>query len=256
MRIDVLRRFGYYSTESNGHLSRVRAVVPQAPRRDPQVDRPRPLDQRRDGRLPARLHRGAQLVRDRLPAAGSKEEPPRFAPENRGDEHGSYIIEALETGRLYRGHFNVVNDGCITNLPADCIVEVPGYVDRNGISIPRVGDLPLGCAAICNASVTRAAAGGARRPCAATSTLLKQAMMMDPLTGAVCNPPEIWQMTDEMLVAQARWLPQYSGEIPAARKRLASEKPLGTRGTAGAARLPTKSVEELREDKRQGKPRT
>ena len=44
-------------------------------------------------------------------------------------------------------------------------------------------------------------------------------------------------MTDEMLVAQAQWLPQYADEIPAAKKRLESEKPLGTRGTAGAARL-------------------
>ena len=33
--------------------------------------------------------------------------------------------------------------------------------------------------------------------------------MMDPLVGAVCNPEEIWQMVDEMLVAQAQWLPQY-----------------------------------------------
>ncbi len=36
---------------------------------------------------------------------------------------------------------------------------------------------------------------------------------MDPLTGAVCNPPEIWKMTDEMLIAQAQWLPQYSSQI-------------------------------------------
>jgi alpha-galactosidase/6-phospho-beta-glucosidase family protein len=34
-------------------------------------------------------------------------------------------------------------------------------------------------------------------------TLLKQAMLHDPLVGAVCNPEEVWQMTDEMLVAQA-----------------------------------------------------
>ena len=39
--------------------------------------------------------------------------------------------------------------------------------------------------------------------------LLKQAALMDPLTGAVCNPPEIWQMIDEMLIAQEEWLPQY-----------------------------------------------
>ena len=41
------------------------------------------------------------------------------------------------------------------------------------------------------------------------ATLLKQAMLHDPLVGAVCNPEEVWQMTDEMLVAQAKWLPQY-----------------------------------------------
>jgi alpha-galactosidase len=76
--------------------------------------------------------------------------------------------------------------------------------------------------------------------------LLKQAMLMDPLTAAVCTPPEISQMTDELLVAQAKWLPQYAHAIPAAEKRLASEKPLGTRSTKGAARLKTKTVEEMR----------
>ena len=48
----------------------------------------------------------------------------------------------------------MVNNGTITNLPDDAIVEVPGYVDYNGISIPKIGDLPLGCAAICNASIS------------------------------------------------------------------------------------------------------
>jgi alpha-galactosidase len=51
--------------------------------------------------------------------------------------------------------------------------------------------------------------------------LLRQAMMMDPLMGAVCNPPEIWRMADEMLVAQARWLPQYKKETAKAARRLA-----------------------------------
>ena len=39
-------------------------------------------------------------------------------------------------------------------------------------------------------------------------TLLKQAMLHDPLVGAVCDPNEVWQMADEMLVAQSQWLPQ------------------------------------------------
>ena len=47
-------------------------------------------------------------------------------------------------------------------------------------------------------------------------------LMMDPLTGAVCNPPEIWHMVDELLVAEAQWLPQWQHAIEEAKKRLAS----------------------------------
>jgi alpha-galactosidase len=148
---------------------------------------------------------------------------------------------------MYRGHFNVVNDGAIANLPDDCIVEVPCYVDRNGISVPRVGDLPTGCAAVCSQSVwvQRLAVEAA---VAGDVDLLKQAAMMDPLTGAVCTTPEISQMVDEMLVAQAKWLPQYAHAMKGAKKRLASEKRLGTNKWRGAARLKTKTVAEMRKN--------
>ena len=74
--------------------------------------------------------------------------------------------------------------------------------------------------------------------------------MMDPLTGAVCNPPEIWQLTDEMLVAQEKWLPQYTDAIAAARTRLAGDQLIATRDAyEGAARLHTRSIEEMAEDR-------
>ena len=141
-----------------------------------------------------------------------------------------------------------MNRGCITNLPADAIVEVPGYVDANGMNIPIVGDLPLGAAAVCNASISvqrlsvEAAVHG-------DDTFLRQAFMMDPLTGAVCNPPEIWQMVDEMLVAGEQWLPQYGKAIAAAKARLASGNLLPTKETRGAARLHTKTVEEMEQER-------
>ena len=122
---------------------------------------------------------------------------------------------------------------------------MPGYVDRNGLSIPAVGELPLGCAAICNNSIqvqrmaTRAAVEG-------DVELLKQAVLLDPLVGAVCNPAEVWQMVDEMLVAQARWLPQYAHGIDAARQRLAASPSLARGDGKGAVRLKTRSVEELK----------
>ena len=131
-------------------------------------------------------------------------------------------------------------------------MEVPGFVDTFGINIPVLGDLPLGCAAICSQSiwVQRLAVEAA---VAADRKLLVQAMMMDPLTGAVCNTAEIDQLVDEYLVEEAEWLPQYAEEIERAKERWAKAEAEGTLiqpiVTEGAARLHTKTVEEMAADK-------
>ena len=173
------------------------------------------------------------------------QDPPwTYAPEHRSQEHGSYIIEGRETGRIYRGHFNVINHDAISNLPSDCVVEVPGYVDRTGVHIPQTGDLPDGCAAVClnSINVQRLAVKAA---VTGDDQLLKQAMLLDPLNGAVLNPPEIWQMTDDLLIAQEQWLPQYGGAIQAAKKRGADGPRLPVREYRGAARKPVRDVAEL-----------
>ena len=128
-------------------------------------------------------------------------------------------------------------------LGARPIIEAPGYVDGNGLTMGIVGDLPLGCAAVCSASIS------VQRMAVQASingdvNLLKQAMMMDPLTGAVCNPPEIWQMTDEMLVALEPWLPQYASSMPTVRARMAGPL-IPTIENQGASRLHTKTIEEM-----------
>lgn len=248
VRIDMLRRFGYYSTESNGHLSE---YVPWYRKRADEIKDWIDLGVWINGETGGYLRvctEGRNWFETDFPN-WMKAEPFKYTAENRGEEHGSYIIEGLETGRVYRGHFNVVNNGVITNLPDDAIIEAPGYVDRNGINMPVVGALPLGPAAVCNVSISvqRMAVEAAVH---GDDKLLRQAMMMDPLTGAVCNPKEIWQMVDELLVAQAKWLPQYTEAIAAAEERLASGNLLPTRENyQGAARLKTKSVEELSQDR-------
>ena len=123
-------------------------------------------------------------------------------------------------------------------------MEVPCYVDGNGINVPKVGDLPLGCAAVCSQSIwvqKLAVEAGVH----GDVNLLKQAALMDPLTGAVCNPPEIWQMIDEMLVAQEQWLPQYKDAIAQAKINLSGELIPTNNGYKGAARLREKTVEEV-----------
>jgi alpha-galactosidase len=250
-RIDVLNRFGYYSTESNGHFSE---YVPWYRKRPDEIMKWIDLSSWINGETGGYLRvctEGRRWFETDFPQ-WLAETPPSITPEHRSEEHGSFIIEALETGRPYRGHFNVVNHGHITNLPDGCVVEIPGYVDRTGMNMPVVGNIPMGCAATCDASV-RVQALGVEAAVTGDVNLLKLAMLHDPLVGAVCNPEEVWQMTDELLVAQAAWLPQFTPEIPAARARLAAAENNGTRVKTreyqGAARLHVKSVEELSKDK-------
>jgi alpha-galactosidase len=247
VRIDVLRRFGYYSTESNGHFSE---YVPWYRKRTNEIMQWIDLSSWINGETGGYLRvctEGRNWFETDFPR-WLQEPPLDLATFKRSEEHGSYIIEGLETGRTYRGHFNIVNRGHITNLPDGCVVEIPGYVDKNGINMPVVGDLPMACAATCAISA-RVQEMGMEAAVAGDVTLLKQAMLHDPLTGAVCNPEEVWQMTDEMLVAQAQWLPQYAKEAPKAKRRLKEAERTGKRvrliETQGAARLHTKTVEEM-----------
>ncbi|MCL2426796.1 MAG: alpha-glucosidase/alpha-galactosidase [Oscillospiraceae bacterium] len=253
VRIDVLKNFGYYSTESNGHLSE---YLPWYRKRPDELEQWIDLGVWINGETGGYLRvcrEGRNWFEDDFPN-WMKEPPHTYKSEDRSEEHGSYIIEGLETGRCYRGHFNVMNDGCITNLPQECVIEVPGYADANGISIPHIGELPLGCAAICSqtAWVQRLALEAA---VAGDINLLRQSMLMDPLAGAVCTPKEIFQMVDEMLIAQAEWLPQYAEEIPKAEERFNAPGRIPPRDYNGI-RVPEKSIDDMRANSEEARKNT
>jgi alpha-galactosidase len=131
VRIDILERFGYYSTESNGHLSE---YLPWYRKRPGEIDRWIDYSRWIHGEIGGYLRycREQRAKFDEEAKLYETMEPAKYAAENRSSEHGSYIIEAIETGRVYRGHFNVINKGAIANLPPDSVVEVPGYADGNG----------------------------------------------------------------------------------------------------------------------------
>ena len=213
VRIDVLKRFGFYSTELNGHLSE---YLPWYRKRPEEISRWIDMSDWIHGETGGYLrhsHRNAQLVRDRLPAAprgGGPADRPGQALDrarqlhHRGDRDRPDAIAATSTSRT---------SGLITNLPADAIVESPGFVDRFGLNMVAGITLPEACAATCIASINvqrmsvHAAITG-------DVELLKLAVLHDPLVGAICSPDEVWQMVDEMLVAQAEWLPQYAACHP------------------------------------------
>jgi alpha-galactosidase len=129
-------------------------------------------------------------------------------PTRRTHEYSSYILEAMETNRPARINGNVSNWGLIDNLPQGCCVEVPCLVDSNGIQPTTVGALPTQLAALNRTNVNvqelivEAALSG-------DTDAVYHAVMLDPLTAAVCTLPQIRAMVSEMLAAQAHWLPQF-----------------------------------------------
>jgi alpha-galactosidase len=145
----------------------------------------------------------------------------------RSIEYCSYIIEAIETDRVFRLNGNVRNDGYIDNLPSGCCVEAPVFVDARGFHPVRVGALPPQCAALnmSNVTVQELAAGAAL---SGDPERAMQAVAMDPLTSAVCTLREAREMTIEMLEAQQEWLPQFEGRKLAARPAISI--PAGTKG--------------------------
>ncbi|MFI0843021.1 alpha-glucosidase/alpha-galactosidase [Mesorhizobium sp. IMUNJ 23232] len=246
LRIDVLKRFGVYSTESNGHLSE---YLPWYRKRPDETAKWIDMSDWIHGETGGYLRYSTEnrnWFETEFPVFLEQASKP-VDPKKRSNEHASHILEALETGRVYRGHFNVRNDGVITNLPADAIIESPGFVDRFGVNMAAGITLPEACAATCISSINvqrmsvHAAVSG-------DIDLLKLAVLHDPLVGAICTPEEVWQMVDEMVVAQAEWLPQYADAVDAAKDRL-GRATVKTRDWAGVARRKVRSVEELRAEK-------
>ncbi len=143
------------------------------------------------------------------------EESRRDGPQH-GGEFAAPIIDSLVTGRPRVVYGNVRNAGSIENLPADACVEVACLVDGNGLRPTRYGELPAACAALNQVQITvqrltvEAAMTGDR-------DLVHAAVALDPLTSALLTLPQIHEMTDRMLEAEARWLPRFAEGTPVVR---------------------------------------
>jgi alpha-galactosidase len=205
VRGEVFRHFGYFMTESTGHLSE---YVPWFRKNKKALelycDEPS-----FGGESGAYYKYGSALA-----AKYAKHDPLEFESakiERRSVEYCSYIMEAIATGKPFRFMGNVRNDGYITNLPDGCCVEVPTFADDTGLHPTRIGDLPPQCAAACMTNVNVQILCGKAALEADTENVV-HALALDPLTSAVCTLKEIRDMAGEMLEAEQPWLPQFAGK--------------------------------------------
>jgi alpha-galactosidase len=204
VRGEVMRHFGYFMTESTGHLSEYLPYFRKNGKAlDLYCDEPA-----FGGETGAYYKYCAMLAQKFAKTDPLSIESTKLGP--RSAEYCSHIIEARETGNIFRLNGNIRNDGYVTNLPNGCCVEVPIYVDRTGLHATVVGDLPVQCAAL---NMTNVLVQGLTVEASFTGDpeLVMEAVALDPLTAAVLTLDEVRRMVAEMLEAEAEYLPQFAG---------------------------------------------
>jgi alpha-galactosidase len=208
IRKDMMLHFGAFVTESSGHLSE---YVPYYRKRKDLLER-----YSRDG-----YDGGSGFYAREWPAWRALADAERLGmlqgkqpiEWERSWEYASWIIEARERDVPYQIHGNVMNargsaGPLIGNLPHDGCVEVACLVDRTGVRPTRFGDLPPQMAALCDWNM-RMFDLGATAAIQRSKEAAIHALMLDPLTAAVCSPAEIREMTLELFRAEETFLKGY-----------------------------------------------
>jgi alpha-galactosidase len=203
--------FGAFITESSGHLSEYLPYY-----RKSEAGR-KLLRRGYDG--------GSRFYATNWPAWRANAEAARVAMLRgekplgwpRSWEYASWIIEAIEKNTPFRIHGNVINHHggagrLITNLPANGCVEVACLIDGNGVQPVRYGALPPQMAAISAGNMSLFDLG-AQAAIERSVEKAIHALMLDPLTAAVCTPRQIKAMALELFAAEKEYLPKYKGNV-------------------------------------------
>ena len=205
VRAEVMRHFGYFMTESTGHLSE---YLPYFRKNKKALELY--CDEPAFGGETGAYYKYCRMLDEKFKTLDPLSiESTKLG--KRSAEYCSHIIEALETGEIFRFNGNIRNNGYIKNLPDGCCVEVPIYTDRNGLNPVTVGNLPPQCAAL---NMTNVLGQGLTVEASFTGNpeLVMQAIALDPLTSSVLTLSEIRKMTMEMLEAEKDYLPQFKGK--------------------------------------------
>ncbi|RJS83395.1 alpha-glucosidase/alpha-galactosidase [Candidatus Bathyarchaeota archaeon] len=196
VRVEIFKAFGYFNTESSQHMSEYVPYFRKRPELFERFKLDSPLE--RLEKMEEKRKRREEELRELL-------RENREIPIKRSREYCSEIIYAMETGVPCRINGNVKNDGLITNLLRGCCVEVPCFVDKNGIHPCYVGDLPPQCAAL-NRTNINVQELGVKAAVEKDKTLAFQAILVDPLTSAVLTIDETRRMVNEMFEAEKEFL--------------------------------------------------
>jgi len=199
IRLEMLRQFGYYVTESSEHSAEYMPywIKKNYPKLIAEYNIP----------LDEYLCRCVNQIEGWKKQAKELCENPKLT-HTRTHEYGSGIMEAIVTDVPFQLGGNVLNKGFITNLPSDAVVEVPCFVDSNGVQGTHVGRLPAQCAALNMTNInvhllTIEAALTKKRE------HIYHAALLDPHTSSELSIDDTIAMCDAMIEAHGKMLPKY-----------------------------------------------
>ena len=201
-RFEMFKHLGYFVTESSGHNSEYNPWF----RKRPDLLRkftPGGGWNGETGFILKLYGTDRESYERELEALASGTQP---IPYGESEEYGMKIILALEQGGNFRANINLPNRGAITNLPPECIAEVPCFVERERIRPAWVGDLPRQLVAL-NRMVVQSQEMVVRGILHRDRESIYASLYYDPLTAAVLSLDEIKKMTEEMFEEEREFLP-------------------------------------------------
>ncbi len=217
VRYEMLRRLGYFVTESSEHFSEYVPYFIKRGREDLIERFNVPLDEY-PRRCESQIGGWEDLKKTLADPAADLE-------VKRSVEYGSLIIHSMVTGQPRVVYGNVMNSPSelqgggsgklISNLPDECCVEVPCLVDRQGLQPTRIGKLPPQLAALMQTNINvqaltvEALVTGNREH-------IYHAAMLDPHASAELDLDQIWALTGDLLKAHGDWLPEELRSLQAA----------------------------------------
>lgn len=200
VRYEILRRFGYFVTESSEHFAEYVPWFIKQNRQDV-IDKYKiPIEEYID-RCKSNIKLWEKLEKDMTPIYNQ--------PLKRSNEYASFIMDGVANNNEVTINANVMNNGYIDNLPSNCCVEVPCVINSKGYTPQKFGRLPEHLAALMRTNInvqilTAEAAITKKRE------HIYHAALLDPLTGANLTIDEIYSMTDKLIEAHGNYLPEYN----------------------------------------------
>lgn len=199
VRYEMLKRTGYFVTESSEHFSEYGPWFIKRDRPDLIEKFNIPLDEYIT-RCETQLEKWSKM-RAEYEGAGP-------IAHKRSQEYASRIILGHQTGNPEVIYGNVPNHGLIDNLPEGCCVEVPILVDKNGLQPTAIGTLPIQLAAMMQTNINVQALT-VEAVITRKREYIYHAAMLDPHTSAELDLDQIWHLVDDLIEAHGDWLPEY-----------------------------------------------